>query len=280
MEGLASFLVSAVIWIAVYGLTKKSGTGGTEANLGKLIRLSKDTADWEPKNPLDWHHIASRSVELTSEAKTYCSLTVLKDLSEEPRKAEDFVKIHWRLDFVRPDRFHVAQTAGGDFDQWVTIGKQNYQNSGLWIQTEDGRHDRLNESLLVDNILEIVRNEESVSSGIYRYLGQRYLLLEYNALALRKHPRGFLEACTDLSEGKCQIHVWISLDTDFLVKNQIIVQGKTREGEPANAEVHQVFTSYNERVKVEPPPWLNGVPGSKGTFTVVNTEVPILNHHN
>ena len=39
-------------------------------------------------------------------------------------------------------------------------------------------------------------------------------------------------------------------------------------------EIQQLFTSYNERITVEGPPWLNLVDG-----VVVETTVPILRHH-
>jgi tetratricopeptide (TPR) repeat protein len=218
--------------------------GKTEANLKSLLVLSKDTAKKEAAAITNWRDTKLRSLELTEQARTYCSRTVVKDLTKESLVTRDHILMQWRLDFVRPDRWHITQEAwDGDLgkpvlDEWVTIGRENYRNSGPWVPKEDGRNAELNQSLLSDNILDIVRNEEPVSSEVYQYKGHRYLLLQYNPPVSGELRRGFLEICKAL-EGDCQIQIWISLDTGFLVKCAILFQGKTLEGEFVHGESGQ-----------------------------------------
>lgn len=258
--------------------------GKTEANLNSLLVLSKDTAKKEAAAVTHWKDTTLRSLELTEQARTYCSRTVIKDFTRESLVTRDHILMQWRLDFVRPDRWHITQEAWDAelgkpvLDEWVTIGRENYRNSGPWVPKEDGRNAELNQSLLSDNILDIVRNEEPVSSEVYQYSGHRYLLLQYNPPVSSELRRGFLEICKAL-EGDCQIQIWISMDTGFLVKCAILFQGKTLEGEFVNGEEHQVFTSYNEDVKVDPPPGPDAAPDSEGIPGTEDDKVPILRHH-
>jgi hypothetical protein len=220
---------------------------------------------------------------LTKDTKSYCARTVIKDLSAEDLGARDYIVSKWRLDFVSPDRYHITQKLwdvelGELYDEWVTIGRENYQNAGLWGRTEDGRNDELNAALQVDSILDIVRDEEPISSEVYQYEGRRYLLLQYGTSVSREVRRGFLETYKDL-KGTCQIQIWISLETGLIVKGTIVFRGETPDGEFAQGEVNQMFTNYDAEIEISAPPWLNVEPDSEGNLRVVNTKVPILPHH-
>jgi hypothetical protein len=178
-------LVPSIIIIVGNLFTKKRQQEiPTHAKLNSLFLMSRDTAVKDSLQIDDWRDIALESQKLTQEAKSYCSQTVVKDLTAENPGPKDHIVGKWRLDFVNPDRYHISQELwdvelGDIYDEWVTIGRENYQNSGLWSRTEDGVNDEQNMTLRVDSMLDILRNEEPIVSEVYQYEGRRYLLLAY-----------------------------------------------------------------------------------------------------
>jgi hypothetical protein len=178
-------LVPSIIIIVGNLFTKKRQQEiPTHAKLNSLFLMSRDTAVKDSLQIDDWRDIALESQKLTQEAKSYCSQTVVKDLTAENPGPKDHIVGKWRLDFVNPDRYHISQELwdvelGDIYDEWVTIGRENYQNAGLWSRTEDGVNDEQNMTLRVDSMLDILRNEEPIVSEVYQYEGRRYLLLAY-----------------------------------------------------------------------------------------------------
>lgn len=277
-------LVPSIIIIVGNLFTKKRQQEiPTDAKLNSLFLMSRDTAVKDSLQIDDWRDIALESQKLTQEAKSYCSQTVVKDLTAENPGPKDHIVGKWRLDFVNPDRYHISQELwdvelGDIYDEWVTIGRETYQNAGLWRLTDDEGNDELNMTLRVDSMLDILRNEEPIVSEVYQYEGRRYLLLNYGAPVSGRVSRGFPLLCKDL-KGTCEIQIWISLEAGLFVKGTMIYEGETPDGEFIQGEVHQMFTNYDADVRVSPPPWVNVAPDSEGNLKVVNRKVPILRHH-
>ncbi len=278
-----ALLVLALAWIVAF-IRDKTDKGTAEVKLNNLIRLSKSNSIKEDEEFAQWSSTCTRSAELSWEAETYCALTVVKDFSEEGLKEKDYTVMKWRLDFVRPDRFHITQELwdcelGDLYDQWVTIGKDNYQNAGLWFHDEDGRHDGINQGLLVNKYLGVIRNQAPERYSAHRYLGERFLLLEYDPRAFPEQHAEIIDLCKEVQQGTCEFHIWINIDTGYFAKAQVKIQGTSNDGDRVDAELHSVFTCYNEKITITPPPWLNAVSDSGGSNRIVNTEVPILPHH-
>jgi len=255
--------------------------GEVKAALNSLLDLSDKTAKKNAAARLDWRDIARGSVQRTSEARAYCSRTLLKDFTDSTPKPKDHILIRWRLDFVKPDRWHVIQEAweaGGTlYDQYIIVGSETYQNVGMWVQAEREGVAELNRSLLVNSMLAILQYEGPKNSAVYDYLGEQYLLLEYPQPTSPERQQGFLRTLTGL-KGTCQIQLWVSLKTGFLAKGAILFDG-TVDKERVHGEIHQVFTSYNEDIHVDPPPWVNTVPRGDGRHQIVNRKVPIILPH-
>ena len=265
-------------------VTTESKPGGAATRLNELIALSKATTVKAATGFSDWSDLLSRSLELAKQASAYCSVTLLKDVRDGRLKDRDYVVTRWRVDFVRPNRYHITQQAwdmqqGDLLDHWVSIGKENYQDAGLWMRTEDMRNEKVNRRLSLEsmlNVLDILRSMKPMNIGVHGHLNERYLLLEYDKPASRE---GFVNLCELLSDGNCHLQVWINLNTGLLAKAQVIVEGTSTKGDPVDIEVHQAFTCYNENVRVEPPPWLNIVLDAKGKATIVNTKKPVVRQY-
>ncbi len=276
-------LLSIVIGL-IFALTDKGKKPSTEANLDSLRDLSKDTAIREPDNVVDPKETALHCAKVTGEARRYSSRTLLSDFTDESLKPNDYVGIQWRMDFVRPDRYHVTQDMwdterGEPRDQWVSIGKENYQNAGVWYQTEDGRNDEHNHSLVVDDLLQLLINHDPITSEVYRYGESHYLLIEYRTPIPSKLFRANMEEFASLLHSDCSVHLWIDLATGFLAKGEMMVKGQTKAGEGIHISIQQVFTNYNEFIKVNPPPWLNAVRTAEGNLQIVERKLPLVRHH-
>ena len=223
------FLLSLVVGL-IRVLNNIARKPSTEANFDSLRNLSKDTATMEPDNVVDPKETALYCAKVTGETRNYSSRTLICDFTDESLKPRDYLSIQWRLDFVRPDRYHVAQDmwdteCGELYDQWISIGKENYQNAGVWYQTEDGRNDEHNHSLVVDDLLQLLINHDPIASEVYRYGESRYLLIEYGTPIPSKFFHATIEDFGSLLHSDCQTHLWINLATGFLAKGETIVKG-------------------------------------------------------
>lgn len=280
-------MILYVFFFFVASAPESAKDGPTESNLASLLKLSIYTASRDPELSPAPKEAALRCVEVTRQARAYCSRLIVRDLTRENLKPGDY-SIQWRVDFVQPARYHVTQSAWDDelgelFDEWVSIGKEHYQNAGLWIQVDDeesmNQTNALNRSLSVETWLDILRYDDPVSSHVYRYRQSRYLLLEYKAPKSSESSRGYFEVCAWLLNSRCEMRIWVDLDKSLLAKGELVFEGQSPEGEHVHGEVQQVFTSYNENVQVRPPSWLNAVRDAEGKLVIVETKVEILPHH-
>lgn len=260
---------------------------GTETKLASLLKLSIYSAKRYPQLLPAPKEAVLTCVEVTRQARAYCSRLIVKDLSRKNPTPRDYA-IQLRIDFAKPDKYHVTQAAWDDelgelFDEWVSIGKEHYQNAGLWIQVDDeesmNQTNALNRSLSVETLLDILRYDDPVSSHVYRYRQSRYLLLEYKAPKSSKSSRGYFEACSSLLNSHCEMRIWLDLDRSLLAKGELVYEGQNSEGEHVHGRVQQVFTSYNENVQVRPPGWINAARNAEGKLVIVETTVEILSHH-
>jgi len=242
--------------------------GPTEITLASLIDLSTETATATPIGIDDPGIVALQCIEVTGAARSYCSLQIFRD----PTSERDY-DIEWRLDFVKPDRFHVSQVMwNGDLDEWVIVGEEHYQNAAEWFKTSNPQlaenfYER-SRSLLVDHYLTILRTAEFVSSESYN----DYLLLKYKNIDLS----GDL-IDTEQEGTETELRTWIDLDTHLLAKVEMITQSHTPEGEEY-LNMQHVFAAYNEEIEVRPPTQFHEA-DAEGKFVIQYTETEIVPHH-
>lgn len=229
------------------------------SKLSALINLSRETGTQGTQMGVDdAKNIIKQCVEVTGAARSYCSRKILRDFTSE----RDY-DIKWRLDFVKPDRFHLHQTLwdGKLFlvDEFVTVGDQHYRSGGLWFQLDDmevkEQDSQLGHSLLVDNILKTLRTQEFVSSETYLYQSTKYLLLKYEIIESDDLPTEGLE---DEGLEDSEMCIWIDLATHLLAKGETYVKGQTLEGEEIHVVWQHAFAAYNEQIEVRPPSGLQG----------------------
>jgi hypothetical protein len=134
--------------------------------------------------------------------------------------------VEWRLDFVKPDKLHIARMVKDTTDEWVKIGPMRFYSAPPSLSTSSSEWETAEKALLAETALDTLRRLTPISGSSYRIEGKRFLRLVYQD--------GF--------------HVWIDLSTNRLSKTEEI--SKT-------TSVQHAFTAFDEAIVIAEPS--NGV---------------------
>ncbi len=277
----AWYLVAAVVivvaWVAIRMLRRGRG-GVTEIHLNRekpwnatanvLLALSAETATLESPasdalpSPKE---IAARCAEEAQRVTRYNSRQVLRRVNVGG--VEPGPGIQWDITFVKPDRYHTAQSQlpGGDYDEWIAIGEDRYTHMGFWFKSPEAREFRTDEfrrSLLADRFLRALGEVAPASAQAYGYRGQRYIRLEYSgattAMFARLGDIAFGEG-TDSVTGEAtnvvlqSIDVWVDADS-YLLANVAVASTATSVSDGiVDVAADQVFLDYDGSFEIEPP---------------------------
>lgn len=111
---------------------KRTRAGPTDIELERLLSLQADAGGIEPASQSDFRNMAMTASQATSRAKAYCSRMILRDFSKQHLRNQNFIGAWWRVDHVRPDRWHITQAvnegpeSGMAYDEWVRIGRRHF----------------------------------------------------------------------------------------------------------------------------------------------------------
>ena len=159
----------------------------------------------------------------------------------------------WRLEFRAPDQFYVIQYMfPHDYDEWVSLGPDTYQNAGLWFRAKDWQHEDLNQLSRVGKWLEVMQVVTPVSGSSYRFQSKHYLLLEYVTKGIGDllHLEPKLIEMLDLPG---EIRIWIDASTMLLAKTELSLDGRSSDGEEVHIDVQQAFTAYDRDFRIDAP---------------------------
>jgi len=112
--------------------------------------------------------LSQKCAATMEKTKGYCSWVQLGNPSENGN-------MEWHLHFQKPDRFNVMQIAGEDQDLWLTVEEETYRYLGFWVQmaNERGNTSRINQFLLADKFLEVLRTAQPQPTRTYHFPDQR-----------------------------------------------------------------------------------------------------------
>lgn len=259
--------------------------GPTETKLRELLSLSARTAAFASYSNPDLREFARRSHSVAAAAASYCSRAVIRYPTDNQLESRNHIAGQWRADFAGPDRWHVSQEMwdselGLVHDVWISIGKQNFQNMGLWMQDDGLEKDELNRKLSVEYLLPILIDLEPASAATLQHHDVNYLILKYLPPIPERYRNGFLQISNEPNI-EWQIEIWLDMHTDDLVRGTICGITHTASEELLEIEISQAFTCFDQDVVVEPPPWLNLSPTSEEGEMIVTDEkeVAIVSHH-
>lgn len=223
----------------------------THADLDALRKLSISSASREVQGLDTPKSVATRSADAAEKAQTYFSELIIRDPSRSELAAKDHILFRWELQFAKPDRYQVKQTAwDGQYyvvDDWITVGSEEFINILYWMKKENTRSE-LNELLRVDKYLPILRQEAPTSAAVYRYNGRRYFVLEYESPHLGDLGK-FLRTDPEAS----YLRIWIDSENMLPAKAELVASPKAAKGKEVPRHVDQTFAGYGSDIRIEAP---------------------------
>jgi hypothetical protein len=216
-----------------------------EAALSRLSDLQAGAASTS-YNAASAKTAAARAVEATRHAQTYSS-SVLATF--------DTLGIRWRIDFAAPDRYHVLQTAGPLYDEWITIGWDNYRSVVTqWLKRSMGEAE-LNNNFRVDRFLDVMTANEPISATESVSQQDKYTVLDYRVVPktdFRAITKGLTGSLTKGMTGPAEVRIWIDKRTNLIAKAEMTVI-VAAEGKKSKVHWQQVFTGYGVPIRIDPP---------------------------
>ncbi len=234
-----------------------------ELVLQGLRTLSTRSASKGSEDVSDPKKIALRCAQETEKAPSYISELAIRDRTQKELASRDYVRLAWRIDFVRPDRYHVIQKGWGGgpdyvYDEWVTLGSEHYDNVGVWMKSDGTGRAKLNPRFRADKYLPMLRTEEPKSAAVYHHLGRLYYLLEYESADL-----GDFANFSESLIGPAHFRIWIDSETGLLAKGEFAARNKEPAGKETPFELEQAFAGYGLDIQIKAPQVQLGPEGSK-----------------
>jgi hypothetical protein len=233
--------------------SKAQSFAESELTLQALRNLSTRSASKRFEDISDPKKIALRCAQETEKASAYISELAIRDRTQKELQSRDYVSLMWRIDFVKPDRYHVIQKGWGGgadyfYDEWVTLGSEHYDNAGFWMKSDRTGRSKLNPRFRADKYLTILRTEEPKSAAVYHHLGRRYYLLEYESAGL-----GDFASFSESLIGPAHFRIWIDSETGLLAKGELAARNKEPAGKETPFELEQAFAGYGLDIQITTP---------------------------
>ena len=193
-----------------------------------------------PSTPIDVA-IAKAAAARATSARTYSSIVDLRQTGDEP------MEIQWRVEFAAPDRFHVRQAAAGQYDEWITIGQDNYRSFGVGWMKRTSEEPGLNKFFAVDKFLHLLATAEPISANESVSTQGRSLMLDYR-VALDPDFTLLSKGAT----GPGAARIWIDEQTHQVVKGEVVVEASA-DGKHFKVTLQQSFTGYGVPIQIDAP---------------------------
>lgn len=213
-----------------------------DLRLARYMALEPPGPDAGAGAPLEGKAVATQALKTAQSLDQYASLIRMSVPGESPQ-------FELRTDAAPGGRFHVLQSSGNEYDEWITVGKDHFRNAGMWFRPppefaeQDAHFNRFSSA---DKFLRLMAGAEPAASGVFAPGTGRYGVLEYRA------PLGadFVPPLRLAADDPAQFRVWIDLQTGLLVKAEVMVQDSA-SGQLRRIE--QSFAGQQVPVRIEPP---------------------------
>jgi len=153
--------------------------------LGRLNNLSVETSTLTRELKVtDIEPELDRLLIVTNWAKTYQTRATLRPLSEPLASIHQIV---WLAEFVRPDRLHVRQRAGADYDEWITIGDMTWERLLVELSGPDtgqiGSHrESVNATLRIDRLPKLLKTATPQKAALRRYSNWEFRHVHWDSI--------------------------------------------------------------------------------------------------
>ena len=172
--------------------------------------------------------------------------------------ADDEPFIEWNGEYKSPSNFRVEQWMDpADWDAWISIGRQTYQNAGIWFKCENKiqKSALANINKLIQGIRwrKILAHETPVSSETKLFKGKRYQMLKYetgrlNSIFTRQFPIKIR-----MRSKSVEAILWLDVENKLLVKGEASLKNVQGEDGIYHFYFRQLFAGYNAPIEIEKP---------------------------
>ena len=191
--------------------------------------------------------IVNNVVKNAGSIQSYRTVLSLTDFNQPAEDRKDFT-IQWQAEYVKPDRFSVAQSAWDKkenlYDRWISIGEDAYYQIGSWFKSDNGANKKLmNQNLVPDKWVHLIQDSKILS---VKNEGN-VITIEIAPMTLRSFHLNDLTKTTI-----CNAKIEIDPASFYIVKGLLKVQGENGSVR-ADMIFEQTFSDYNTKIIIEKP---------------------------
>jgi hypothetical protein len=211
--------------------------------------------------------LAVRFAKATRKASSYRTEFVCVDQSIPELENHAFVRLHWVMEYEKPDRHHVMQRGWPEvgkeylYDEWMDLKEGHFDNAGFWLKAKKASdptqyRSRLSSALQADRILHFLEAETPVSAQKKGMAGGDYWIFRYQvdpANDLLSLPIHY----TTLVEAPYHLLLWVDATTGLLAKAEIQGKAMKGSGNPVSLILVQTFGLWGRSFAIKAPPVLN-----------------------
>lgn len=236
---------------------------GPYVSPASLTALTLDAANAETgtaiSNP---KKLARRFAKATKKKQSYRSEWALSDRSNPDLEAEDYVGLHWAMDYVAESRHHVMQK-GWDpqgrryvYDEWIDLAADHFDNIGIWTRLPDSeatlRRTEVSKSLRIDDLVDLLVSESPATVSLHSFHGRDYYAFTFEldpVSRLLSSPAHY----SSLVDGPYAARIWVDASTGLIAKADIYGTSMKSDGKPAAMEIVRTFGQWGQDFYIEEP---------------------------
>ena len=199
---------------------------------------------------VNYDEISKKCINASRQVTSYESRLFLKDFISEKVKDKDYVFIEWYIEYEKPGKFEVEQTAWAEnvADRWITLGNKHYFLIREWFEDPDGGwRSETNKMLTLDKYIYLMRDTVIDSAAKYRKGEMEFVVLKYT-------PKDLKAFGIDTERSRninYQAEIWI--DEDFRIVAASLTMRGINTAQKTNVEYRQLFAGYNRYFGIRKP---------------------------
>jgi hypothetical protein len=191
-------------------------------------------------------------IEKHYDIKSYRTRLTFRDLTQITKNENGYV-VEWNAKYASPDRFFVSQNAkeSGEYDRWITIGKDHYFQIGGWFRDPEENaewRNNINKLLPPEKWKRLMQNSDITMGKIVQAEQKKYVIFNFSPKTAEGFgPVNFGAKAVYSSE------IWIEYPSLFIAKAILKIKGENEDKKDVNLQYCQLFRDYNSNIKIDKP---------------------------
>jgi len=226
-----------------------------------LLTVEAAPAEWPAAN-LNARTLAKKFAKTTDKKRSYRSELAVIDRANSELQSKDFLTLHWAMDYLAPDRYHVMQMGWEQqgheyvYDEWIDLKAEHFDNAGFWAKLKKSDatdiRTRIGQSLRADDLVKLLASTAPATLTEHHFRGRRY-----HAFLFPLDPASSLVCFpvkySSVVDGPFNVRIWVDADTGLLAKADITGAAMKSDGKPATMEIVRVFGQWDQNFAINAP---------------------------